>query len=540
MKMKSMIILALVACPLAPGAEPASKIAGGRLKIRDVVTHEELSARLQKTSEPLLELKQEDPIQAKEEGGEVWKPTSLLARSEFLSFNGLATMVPKGAVLNVPSYLATRLKLASGTRIINWNVFYPRNRSWITTVEVTRSQAEGNEPIAEATLKSISESKLVVIATMQGGPISVLPPKEPVDPAAPVVPADPKIETARTRTAVMKTFRIITLSALMAVPAVGFEGFTNFVRQIQVGSGIEWDVTVGDVGEQLSPLSINPGGARFELWTVRNSPISEHLLDHKLVGEYTPQADVLIYSEDPYAVIPRTRADRPFWVRIPVSGLLPEDPAAPDGAKRVKLQRFLQTYPDTGDMAGYDRSGAVMHAEAFVDQNVVFEFNYPITSLPGGDRTQVAGEETFTVMSLADYQAPASQLASTFIQIWPVATGQIVGLANGQKIEFSMPAFEIHLDELYPDSHTYAQVYRGSPSLGTVGTVVPGSVVNLSDSVPQDRVLRIKDWDKALQEDGVWTLEVLHKTPFGLERLDYVTFDIDRTLEVHGSVTTIE
>ena len=69
---------------------------------------------------------------------------------------------------------------------------------------------------------------------------------------------------------------------------------------------------------------------------------------------------------------------------------------------------------------------------------------------------------------------------------------------------------------------------------------MPGSAVVIADSVPQDRVLRINDWDKALDDDGVWTLEVLHETPFGLERLDYVTFGIDRTLEVHGSVTTIE
>lgn len=338
----------------------------------------------------------------------------------------------------------------------------------------------------------------------------------------------------------MKTLQIIPMLGLLALPAAGFEGFTNFIRQVQVGAGIEWDVQVEETGAQLSPLAINPGGARFEVWTVRNSPLAEYLLDHKLVSEYTPQGLVMILSEDPYQVIPRTRADRPFWVYVEVGGLLADVPEAPDAAKRVRLERYTQTYPDDGDMTGFDRSQAVLTASAFADKNGVYQFSYAMTSVPGSNLTQVAGEETFVVKSLADYQMPAAQLASKMIQIWPVATGEIVGLANGDKIEFSMPPFELHLTELYPDSRTYAQVYKGGPSLGVEGTVVPGSVVTLADSVPQDRVLQIRNWDKALKEDGVWTLELLHETPFGLERLDYVTFSIDRTMEVHGSVTTIE
>ena len=51
------------------------------------------------------------------------------------------------------------------------------------------------------------------------------------------------------------------------------------------------------------------------------------------------------------------------------------------------------------------------------------------------------------------------------------------------------------------------------------------------------RVLRIKEWDTALDDDGIWTLEVLHKTPFGLERLDHVTFGIDRTTADEGAET---
>jgi hypothetical protein len=40
--------------------------------------------------------------------------------------------------------------------------------------------------------------------------------------------------------------------------------------------------------------------------------------------------------------------------------------------------------------------------------------------------------------------------------------------------------------------------------------------------------------------DGEWTIELLTETPFGLERLDHVTFTVDRTLQMNGSVNTID
>jgi hypothetical protein len=340
----------------------------------------------------------------------------------------------------------------------------------------------------------------------------------------------------------MKTNRIFLLPALFAAlgsEAPGNDDYTNFIRQVQTVSNAEWQVYVDPSGEQLSPLSVDPGGARFELWTVKNTPLQDYLLDHKYVGTYVPRAVLTIRSEDPYQVIPRTRADRPFFVDVDIQGLIIGDPSAPVAAQSVDLTHHVQSYGDTNGI-NIDRSQAQLFAEGSITENGVQTFSYALTSVPGADRAKVRGEERFTVMSLPDYQAPASQLAGGFIQIWPVADAQITGLNDGDFIRFKMPPFEIHLNDLYPDSETWAQVYPGSPSLGTAGTIVPGSAVVVSDSVPQDRVLRILDWDAALDDDGTWTLEVLHETPFGLERLDYVTFGIDRTLEVHGSVTTIE
>lgn len=333
---------------------------------------------------------------------------------------------------------------------------------------------------------------------------------------------------------------IAFVTLLAAAAARADDIYTNFIRQVQVVTNVEWDVQVEQVGQQLSPLSVDPGGARFELWTVRSSPLRDYLLDHKYVGTYVPRAGVRIYSEDPYAVLPRTRADRPFNVEITVDGLLPEDPDAPDAAKWVKVYRHLQSYGEDGDGTDINRDLATLHSYLYLNANGIHTYQFSITLIPGADRAKVRGEERFTVESLEDYQSPPAQIASQFIQIWPVADGTINGVEENDFYRFKPPPFEIALNDLYPASQTWAQVYPGMPALGTQGTIVPGSAIVIADSVPQSRVLRIEEWASVLGEDGHWTLELLTQTPFGLERLDYVTFRIDRTLKVNGSVTTIE
>jgi hypothetical protein len=57
------------------------------------------------------------------------------------------------------------------------------NRGWITTVEVSRTQAEGNLEIEKDIRNRIAESTNLVVATYQTGPISVLPLKVPASEA---------------------------------------------------------------------------------------------------------------------------------------------------------------------------------------------------------------------------------------------------------------------------------------------------------------------------------------------------------------------
>ncbi|KAB2638026.1 MAG: hypothetical protein DVB25_08765 [Verrucomicrobia bacterium] len=332
---------------------------------------------------------------------------------------------------------------------------------------------------------------------------------------------------------------IPVLLATCALAPAQTATYTNFIRQVQLPSAVQWDATVAATGSQLSALAINPGGARFELWTVMSSPLTSYLLDTRYVGAYVPQATLVVRSEDPYSTIPRTRADRPFYVDVSMAGLLngATDPAA---SKSVTLMHYVQSYGSGGTGVNLDRTQASLLTQASIATNGLQTLTYTVNAVPGAVRTKVRGEERFSVFSLVDYQAPASQLASQFIQIWPVADASIAGITQGMLIRFTMPLLTLTLNDLYPNSTTYAQVYKGNPALGTLGAVVPGSALVTSDSVPQSRVLTVQNYDSVFPDDGHWTMELLTVTPFGTDRLAYVSFDIQRIVTVNTNFSTAE
>lgn len=149
--------------------------------MRDAATHEQLAERARKAAQA-VPVKPPVAAPAKPAApSKVEPPRSLLAESDIVCYNGNATLVPKRAILQMPKNLADRLKYQPGAKLLNWHDFYALNRGWITTVEVSRVQAEGNSPLAEETQKKIVKSGNLVVATYQAGPISVLPLKVPAE-----------------------------------------------------------------------------------------------------------------------------------------------------------------------------------------------------------------------------------------------------------------------------------------------------------------------------------------------------------------------
>ena len=347
----------------------------------------------------------------------------------------------------------------------------------------------------------------------------------------------------------MKTLICLIPTAMLAIPqlAAQTETYINYIRQYQTPSNVTWDCSeaVASSGSQPSALAINPGGARFDLWTVKSSPFTEYLLNTCYVGTYVPLATVVIRSEDPYPTIRRTRADRPFYVDVTVEGLL-LGAADPEAAKKVKLLRHVQSYGVGGTGVEIDRKQAILLSpQVEITTTGMQTLTYAVNSVPGADRAKVRGEERFSIFSIADirpptYNVPEIQISSQFIQIWPVADASIIGIASGQQIRYELPQVTLTYNDLYPNSTTYAQVYKGNAQLGVTGTIVPGSALVINDSVPQSRVLVVNKYDSVFDADGLWTMELLTVTPFGTDRLAYVSFEIDRTMKIYGSFTTIE
>lgn len=338
----------------------------------------------------------------------------------------------------------------------------------------------------------------------------------------------------------MKTFLHCFISAcLLCGSQLWSQTYTNFIRQVQYPTGVVWDASVASSGQQYSQLAIDPGGARFELWTVNsNGPVS-YLLDSNYVGTYIPIATLAIRSEDKTSVIPRTRADRPFYVDVTISGLLSGDDD-PEPSKSVKFLRHVQSYGVGGTGIGIDRTQATLLYQTSITTNGTQNLTFALNSVPGADRSKVRGEERFSIFSLEDYQAPESQIASQYIQIWPVADGTITGIAQNQLIRYSFPQVTLTFNDLYPNHTTYAQVYKGDPQLDVKGTIVPASGWSRADSVPESRVLVLNDYQSVFDSDGRWTMELITVTPFSIDRLAYVSFNVDRTIKMNGTFTTIE
>lgn len=347
---------------------------------------------------------------------------------------------------------------------------------------------------------------------------------------------------------------------------------TDFIRQIQTinGQPVVYDVPItGDQGSILSK-PVTADTSIFQLYSQVDVPESGGLglfvgltlldisaqlslslfgqdssthfvkIDETTVGTYVPDVKVEALSEDPH-VPARTRADRPYGMRIVISGMQPASSEAPEYAKKLQVRRSYRTYdpvlhvPTAVSLAGE-------YSDSFVfRQNGTFTDNAILQRLPADQPTKAVGEETFTAYTHPDAGTIQSQLASATVQVWPVATATVSGIDETRTYLAAPVTGALSLADLYPKSVTYVQVYHGAPELGKTGTVLPSSVLSYDTNESQNAILPLSDLALGVTTDGLYTLEVLTITPFNTgrpERLAYKTFTIDRTIRVNANITT--
>lgn len=304
-----------------------------------------------------------------------------------------------------------------------------------------------------------------------------------------------------------------------------------------VGSAVHANVSLSS-----HLVNISAWGLTIDIFlgTPEKSEFLPDLLAEKMVGSYIPEASVTIVSQDTHHP-PRTRADKPYGVRFQVGKLPPVEQQVPQGSPRtVQIEQSYKLYHPTlflpaGNGAGEGRYSSGVE----LSKNGVFSLPTIYQQLPGYLPTQGTGEETFTAYVKSGNTTAA--VAAATIQIWPVANVQIQGIPANRRFMDIPDKIQVEMNNLYPDSITYARIYKGEPRLGAEGITVGSSVISHNTYAPQKAVVPVTGLESIVNTDGTYTIEVVTITPFNNrepERLAYATFEVDRLIEINAATTT--
>jgi hypothetical protein len=377
----------------------------------------------------------------------------------------------------------------------------------------------------------------------------------------------------------MKSIYLVPFVLTLPLPFVAAQtditppGYTNFIKQIQLPSGVVVSANpaniassgVGFVGAALTTKS----GSRFELHTVRASPFTSTLLATTTVDVFKPFAGLTITTGDPYnshatATGPRrTRADMPFTVTTTVSGLEAD-------LTRPACFRFINRYRGATSGSGNASSTTVptgtLIPERVFSTNETFVDSYR-TSLTGAGGVRFAmGTETFATWSLADntlvgQEVLAKVLDTKTVEIWPVSTGRVVPWDFSGVVEQNfgpnqipkntsaimrtkIPRISFDGFNLYPLADTYLEYYAGPYVPNQPGVRISGPSVNSSDaSIDTPNFSTPLDFNSRLSRDGMWTVVLVTFTNGSfLDRRELAIQEIpvDRSITVNTNLTTSE
>ncbi len=304
--------------------------------------------------------------------------------------------------------------------------------------------------------------------------------------------------------------------------------FVNFIRQSQQGTGVVWDMPITATGAAAAAPTRVAKGALFQHWSIRENPAQDCLLDQKLIGAYLPAAEIKVLTLDPNGKIPRSRMDQPFTIEVNVEGLLTGN-GLPKESTHVLIEQHIAGY-----QAGENsldptsvRSTTPVH-RGYITANGRTVLKFPASSIRATDPTKAFGEEHFVIHTLTNGILSQTQIASGKVQVWPVASGQIKGLSQGDVIRSNIPPIELQLTDLYPGSESRFMIYEGTSVHGITGT--PVMIHTNTCEIADTTSLRIADLDSNLTKDGTYTVALVSTTIYGTEFLCApVTFQVRRT-----------
>ncbi|NWK54427.1 hypothetical protein HW115_02310 [Verrucomicrobiaceae bacterium N1E253] len=324
------------------------------------------------------------------------------------------------------------------------------------------------------------------------------------------------------------------------------DSYLNEIRQINTfktdqGEIIQTELSLSHLDNAGSKAAAEGvmGRSVFELITTNGESGEETLLDTVTVSSYLADASIQIQGPqaDPYNLIPsntpRTQVGQGFTLNYTISDLLPSGADTPEAASSLLFEHAVYNYAEGQSSVA---QGALPNKknQSHLSQNGTFEHSLS-TSLSAADLTRVRGEETFTVYMKPDNENPDyKEIDSAKVIIWPISNGSMSGLIAG-KTYSKIPSVTLDLVDLYPGSDTYLEIT--SPALDA--PLIYGGRKNTSD-VPLTVKYELKDLDLVLKKDGVYRIQLLHKSPFETLVFEDLSFEVSRVIKVNGNIISSE
>lgn len=84
------------------------------------------------------------------------------------------TVIPYGAVLNLPEKLRERVVAAPAGSFLLWPSFLKRNEQWLASREVPLEMARGDKEENSRIMRNLTGSPKLLVSVYRGNPISIL------------------------------------------------------------------------------------------------------------------------------------------------------------------------------------------------------------------------------------------------------------------------------------------------------------------------------------------------------------------------------
>lgn len=338
---------------------------------------------------------------------------------------------------------------------------------------------------------------------------------------------------------------------------------------------------VGSADGDFTSKPIFSNGAHFELWGIGLGDDTNHyLLDEQITAAHIPSATITVSSQDPYSVVTRTRADKPFMAQYTISDIL-SDADAPLSSKYLYFERLVGEFPEGEERPAIDDPNgeeALRVVESyFINGNGTSGLTEVETSLDmrvdeDGEAlldTQ-KGEERIRIYALPnENREDWFVLEEKKVYVWPIAEAQIYVSTTGESTDkrilpevdeenepevlHTAPTIFVDAQNLYPSSSSFLRIYKGEK----VDTVAEAEQISSTmhageyelaayDTVTPQEMSSIVDssvLEDILEYQTTYTIELVTTTPFATnETVAWTTFQTPKEgLKINANnITTAE